>query len=164
MDRFYPRLLELCTKPWITPFSPSYDEILVTLGFEPRREANDASIVSRVTVNEIMPYLTTLVTMFGVGRGIRTHTLLLFATDFKSVLSACSSIPTYLVDRRRIELLLRACKAHVLPLSLSAQEADAFFPPACYGKASVRKTNEKCLLTRVVISYGELNRSKADGY
>lgn len=28
----------------------------------------------------------------------------------------------YLVDRRRIELLLHACKAHVLPLSLTAQK------------------------------------------
>ena len=28
----------------------------------------------------------------------------------------------YVVDRRRIELLLHACKAHVLPLSLTAQK------------------------------------------
>ena len=38
----------------------------------------------------------------------------------------------YMVDRRRIELLLHACKAHVLPLSLTAQITDnlSFYTPS----------------------------------
>ena len=35
---------------------------------------------------------------------------------------------TYLVDRRRIELLPEACKATVLPLSLTAQIFNALLP------------------------------------
>jgi hypothetical protein len=42
-----------------------------------------------------------------------------------------------LVDRRRIELLLHACKAHVLPLSLTAQKIGGDGRNRTYGVSDV---------------------------
>ncbi len=75
-------------------------------------------------------------------------------TESKSVVLPLHNVPTKLVDRKRIELLISGCKPDVLPLALTARkmvETDGFEPPRFLGnRFTVCRNRPLCHVSKIV--------------